>query len=42
MDKGAAILTAIIVIGCTAIGAVIAYAIATSDLPPWFKFWLLK
>lgn len=22
--------------------ALIAYAIATSDLPPWFKFWLLK
>lgn len=35
-------IVAIIVIGMFIAAAVIGYKIATSDLDPWVKYWLLK
>ena len=32
----------LIMIGVIALACFLAYKIAVSDLPPWFKFWLLS
>ena len=37
-----ALLPWLIVIGVIALACFLAYKISVSDLPPWFKFWLLS
>lgn len=41
-NKIATFIAIIINVTIFIIVAVISYAIATSDLPSWFKFWLLR
>ena len=41
-NKIATFIAIIICVTFFIISAVISYVIATSDLPNWFKFWLLR
>ena len=36
------LLPALCALGVLALACFLAYKIAVSDLPPWFKFWLLS